>query len=657
VLIAIALGLAAAYALRAPGHWGGAQVDAIFLEWVYNAVAAIGLILCTWRAIRVRENRATWSLIAVALVLTVTGNQTYTALFGAGDATVPSAADAFWLAFYIPMTAALAIRVRAAGGARGVVILDVLIATGALGSISAAFVVDRIVDGGSGSTAALLTALAYPVADLVLVALVLHLAAANGWRLGRATTLLVFCFVYWAATDTAYAFQIVHGTYVGGGLMDLGWVVPFALFGVAAWMRPDPPDVGHRPGLRALAVPAGFGVVALVMLVYSSVAGFTFLAVAFAAVALVCVIARFVATFRDYLVVLGDTEHAATTDALTGLGNRRALGTDLAATVASGKNSLLLLFDLNGFKGYNDTFGHPAGDVLLEHLGRSLRAAVGTAGTAYRMGGDEFCVLLDGDAGEQTVSAACAALAKRGEGFAVSASCGRVAIPSEATVPADALRTADRRMYRDKRASRTSDGEQAMNALVRVLSERHPDLGDHSEGVADLAEAAARRMGATDEQAREIRTGAELHDIGKSAIPDAILSKPGPLNDDEWAFMRRHTLIGERIVASADSLSGVAKLVRSSHERWDGAGYPDGLAGAEIPLGARIIAVCDAFDAMLADRPYSAALDFETALAEIERCAGRQFDPEVAAAFVAVSRERATNPLDSPRTVTLPATK
>jgi putative nucleotidyltransferase with HDIG domain len=175
-------------------------------------------------------------------------------------------------------------------------------------------------------------------------------------------------------------------------------------------------------------------------------------------------------------------------------------------------------------------------------------------------------------------------------------------------------------------------------------------VGDHSAGVAELAEAVAREMGGSDEFAREVRAGAKLHDIGKAAIPDAILSKPGRLDADEWAFMRRHTLIGERIVASADALGGVAKLVRSSHEQWDGTGYPDGLAGNDIPLGARIILVCDAFDAMLADRPYSKALDIDSALAELARCAGHQFDQKVVAAFECVIRERSANPL----TVTSP---
>ncbi len=645
-LIALGLGLAAAFALRAPGHLGGEPVDAFFGRWVYGATATIGMVLCAWRAIRVRQDRAVWSLIAVAFILQVAGNTVYTVLYGATDSPPqPSYADALWVAFYVPMVAALALRVHAAAGGR-VVVLDVLIAIGALGSISAAFVFDAILTGGSASVLGLMTTLSYPVADLVLVALVVHLAAANGWRLGRATTLMAVCFLYWAVSDTIYAYQTAHGTYVNAGILDVGWVAPFILFGIAAWMRPDPVAVRQIPGLRALVVPAGFAIVALVMVVYAAMAGVTHVSLALSAGALVCVIARFVVTFRCYLIVLRETEDEATTDALTGLGNRRSLNTDLEAAFAGRRGALLLLFDLNGFKGYNDAFGHPAGDALLVRLGKALHIAVGDAGIAYRMGGDEFCVLLGAGASERTVSAAGAALCEHGVGFAITASLGRAALPAEAADAAEALATADQRMYRHKRSARGAAGEQATHALLRVLTERHPDVGDHSEGVADLAEAVARHMDLGDAGAREVRTGAELHDIGKAAIPDAILSKPGPLDADEWAFMRRHTIIGERIVASAHALAGVAKLVRSSHERWDGTGYPDGLAGDEIPLGARIIFVCDAFDAMLAERPDSAALEFETALAELERCAGEQFDPQVVTAFVAVVRARAANPLD-----------
>jgi two-component system, cell cycle response regulator len=309
---------------------------------------------------------------------------------------------------------------------------------------------------------------------------------------------------------------------------------------------------------------------------------------------------------------------------------------DLAVAVSGDQELLLLLFDLNGFKIYNDGFGHPAGDALLARLGDRLAASVAGSGRAYRMGGDEFCVLVPNTA--ESVAAACAALRESGEGFEITAAHGAVAVPAEARDAGSALRLADQRMYRDKRSSRAPAGEQAMHALLRVLEERNPDLGDHSAGVAQLAVEVARRLGLTEASVDHVRAGAELHDIGKSAIPDSILTKPAALDDEEWAFMRRHTLIGERIVAGAEALSPVAPLVRSSHERWDGGGYPDGLAGQEIPLGARIIAVCDAFDAMTAERAYSPAMPVDDALAELRRCSGTQFDPSVVAAFSAVAR-------------------
>jgi HD-GYP domain-containing protein (c-di-GMP phosphodiesterase class II) len=138
-----------------------------------------------------------------------------------------------------------------------------------------------------------------------------------------------------------------------------------------------------------------------------------------------------------------------------------------------------------------------------------------------------------------------------------------------------------------------------------------------------------------------VARAAELHDVGKIAVPDAIIDKPGPLDPVEWSFVRRHPLIGERILLAAPALRPVARLVRSSHERWDGAGYPDGLCGDEIPLGARVVSVCDAFEAMTTDRPYREAISEDEALDELRRCGGSQFDPMVVEAFCRViARER-----------------
>jgi diguanylate cyclase (GGDEF)-like protein len=327
---------------------------------------------------------------------------------------------------------------------------------------------------------------------------------------------------------------------------------------------------------------------------------------------------------------------AAVSDPLTGLPNRRRLYADLERrTARAGGNAVLLLFDLDGFKNYNDTFGHLAGDALLARLGHALADAVKGEGRAYRLGGDEFCVLSDARDRARLELVSTAALSEHGDGFAVTASYGAVAIPDEASNAADAMRLADQRMYAHKSSVRVSAGRQSTDVLLRALTERHPDLEGHLDGVARLAVGVGHRLGLDDEALDQLRLAAELHDIGKVAIPDAIIAKPGPLDDDEWAFMRRHTIIGERIVAAAPALGPVAKLVRASHERWDGGGYPDGHAGDAIPLGARIVAVCDAYDAMRADRPYRRARSAADAAAELRRCAGTQFDPAVVDAFVA----------------------
>jgi diguanylate cyclase (GGDEF)-like protein/PAS domain S-box-containing protein len=333
-------------------------------------------------------------------------------------------------------------------------------------------------------------------------------------------------------------------------------------------------------------------------------------------------------------------------DPLTGLPNRRSLFADLEEQIplATGERELLLmLFDLNGFKAYNDAFGHPAGDSLLTRVGSRLQEALDEGATAYRMGGDEFCVLAWASNGERAGigQRAAEALTEHGKGFTVTPSYGTVSIPLEATSPAGAVRKADQRMYASKSVhSRTSAGRQSADVLLKILSERSPDLGVHLDQVTGLCEAVAKRLDLPEEQMGPLLQAASLHDVGKAAVPDEILTKPGVLDDEEWEFIRRHTVIGERILSAAPALSRAAKLVRASHERHDGTGYPDELLGSQIPLGARIIAVCDAYDAMTSARPYRKAIAPADAVAEIRNCAGSQFDPEVASAFCAVIAER-----------------
>jgi diguanylate cyclase (GGDEF)-like protein len=343
-------------------------------------------------------------------------------------------------------------------------------------------------------------------------------------------------------------------------------------------------------------------------------------------------------------------EIASETDSLTGLCNRRKLMTDLREVTTSGQPAVLVLLDLDGFKSYNDSFGHPAGDSLLIRVGTRLQQAIDGRGRAYRLGGDEFCAMWHVDeasrASAEAVSAA--AMCERGEGFSITAAYGAVAVPTEAPNAEAALRMADLRMYSLKNGSRSSSSIQSTGVLLQALAELRPELGPHVDAVRILAEAVARQLDLSPHVLEQVRQAAQLHDIGKIAIPDAILEKPGQLSVQEWTFMRRHTIIGERILNAAPALADVARLVRSSHESYDGSGYPDALVGEAIPIGSRIISVCDAFDAMTSDRPYRLAMTPHDAIAELQRCSGAQFDPKVVAALqIALSqptREPAVEP-------------
>ena len=295
-------------------------------------------------------------------------------------------------------------------------------------------------------------------------------------------------------------------------------------------------------------------------------------------------------------------------DPLTGLSNRRQLTTDLTRAIRGASRDLparLVVFDLDGFKSYNDAFGHHGGDLLLTRLARALAVAAAPHGTSYRLGGDEFCALFARGADDQVVRRCLAALSEIGDGFAIASSHGSVLLPADAHDPDLAMQLADERMYAEKSSGRESAGQQTRNIALKVLSVQQPDVEHHSEHVAELVAGVAHQLGMSDVDRAEVVRAAELHDIGKIAIPYAVLHKQGPLDDDEWEMMRRHAVIGANILAAAPALADVAEIVRHHHERFDGGGYPQGLHGTEIPLGSRIVFVCDSYDAMVSDRPHS----------------------------------------------------
>jgi HD-GYP domain-containing protein (c-di-GMP phosphodiesterase class II) len=261
--------------------------------------------------------------------------------------------------------------------------------------------------------------------------------------------------------------------------------------------------------------------------------------------------------------------------------------------------------------------------------------------SAYRLGGDEFCRIVplgEGDA-ESFIDRACAALTEEGDGFEVGTSFGAVLLPNEASDPAHDLQLADERLYAQKHGRRI-ETDRMMDALLEALSLREPDLPVHLDSVGSLAVETGLALGLRRDVLDELVRAAQLHDLGKLAVPDAILHKQGSLDEREWAFVRQHPLVGERSLRASPAFRNVATIVRSTHERWDGGGYPDGLVGEEIPLAARIISVCDAFTAMTSQRAYRSALSEHEAIAELERFAGTQFDPTVVSVAVSLVRDR-----------------
>jgi diguanylate cyclase (GGDEF)-like protein len=637
----------AAYVAVALGLGGEGLLDA-FSTWVYIALVLGAAALLALRAFTGDERRAPWLALAASATLWAAGELLYELAYSEAPelAPYPSVADALWLGAYVAAAVGivLVLRARLRRAFHPTMWLDAAIGAATIAALTATIAFDPVLADTGGATLEVATDLAYPLADLGLLALVVTLLALTGWRPGLGWAAFAVALSAQAVSDVLYAREIALGTDGQDTLLAPVWPAATLLLAYAAWRPLTAPVRSGLPLARVFIFPAVFTTLALFVLVFDHFHGVNTLAVVLAAGAIALAVARMALSFFDNLRMLRSARHDALTDSLTGLPNRRAFMDDLAGLLASGgpvERRKLALFDLDGFKRYNDAYGHPAGDALLQRLSAELADVVAGHGQAYRLGGDEFCLLLEADGSDAVLRAAATALEARGDGFDVTASYGRVALPEDAADAEEALHLADRRMYAAKESRPSSAGLQTRSVLLKVLSEREPQLHEHSTDVMGLARGVARRLGLAPDEREVVARAAELHDIGKMAIPDAILSKPGPLDEREWRFMRRHTIIGEDILNAAPALQPVAALVRASHERWDGGGYPDGTAGEEIPEGARIVAVCDAFSAMVQERPYQPGLTVSEAVAEIERCAGEHFDPRVVAAFAAEIRSEA----------------
>ena len=360
-----------------------------------------------------------------------------------------------------------------------------------------------------------------------------------------------------------------------------------------------------------------------------------------------------------------DIRTAASTDALTGLLNHGAMQVRVREEISRAAREeqplCCVLIDLDDFKRVNDELGHPAGDALLRRVADALRAEVRPYDQVARYGGDEFVLVLPG-----TEEQAARAVAERvrvrvhaGAPRGYDGQLGNCSIGVSAWQPGmsadELLAAADRALLLAKRTGKgrvavaNPDAEEelarlqhadaspaAVQALAAAIDARDDYTHGRSEQVVRLSTSVAMLLGLTAETVERIGHGALLHDVGKLAIPFEILRKDGSLDDAEWDVMAQHPVIGEGILRRLPQLAPLAPIVRHEHEHWDGSGYPDGLAGAQIPIGSRIILACDAYVAMTTRRPYRRALHKADAVSELRARSGTQFDPEVVEALLDV---------------------
>ena len=636
----------AAFAAHVIAHVGGSAAGTAFDDVVYPALVVGAALTIVLRATCGRSEQRAWTLLGVGALMWALGDVYFTLrLKDLHSPPFPSPADALSLCFYPAAYLALVMLIRSRlRSLRAGLLLDGLLVGLAVSAVVSAVALEPIVSKAGVAFSTVATNLAYPTGDLLLLVVAIGAIALNGWRPSASWMLIVASMIVSAVADVGFLYEQARHSYMAGTWLDLLWAAAMIMLAAAAWVPAKVSPRAPTGGRRMYLIPTLAELAALGVLVYASQRAVYAPAVVLAAIVIGVAAARMSLMLRENQQMLARTQVDALTDSLTGLANRRRLGEDLAAAaeMATEAEPLMVAFyDLDGFKQYNDTFGHLAGDALLTRLGARLTAAVDGHGQAYRLGGDEFCTLLwwDEKDGRQLLAETVNALSEEGTGFNVRTSYGTVLMPQEATDTSQALTLADQRLYLHKDERPGGAKQQLRDVLLQAFRERQPALERDRRSVRELSTEVARQLGMGAEDLDVLARAAELHDVGKIAVPDAILEKPDSLNDEEAEFMRRHPVLGQRILAAAPALRPVADVVRSTHERFDGRGYPDGLAGEQIPLGSRIIAVCDAFDAIVSGRPYREPLGRDEAVRRLVEGAGTQFDPTVVGAVLQVLAE------------------
>jgi len=401
-------------------------------------------------------------------------------------------------------------------------------------------------------------------------------------------------------------------------------------------------------GWRSVVAPTGFAIAAIGLLVYDHLNKriteiFFWLTLGL----IVAVFVRVIETNRRQSYALEEKERNALNDQMTGLNTRRQLETDIEASAASADDErILVLLELDGLQTYNDRFGYAAGDELLLGVANQLvNAVTPLGGRAYRLVASRLAVLLPAGHSRlgEVVLAATAPLRDDDKDLLIGSSYGEVTIPSDTADVETAIQLAGQRLAAHKERQHRSARRQAKSVLMATLGARHPELRDELRVGVYRTISLARRLGVDREEIDDVALAAELHCVGLLTIPEAMLENEARREENDPTTIRSYPLEGESIIGAAPGLAPVANLVRSTCERFDGSGYPDGLGGEAIPIGARIIAVAVAFAAMTSPRPFRGAYSAPETMAELRRHSGTRFDPRVIDALEAELSEEAAS--------------
>ncbi|GDY28466.1 bifunctional diguanylate cyclase/phosphohydrolase [Gandjariella thermophila] len=635
---------------------------------VYCAASASAAAAVLYGMIKNRpEPRLPWLLLAASQVVYAAADTTfYVSHYLLGSTAYPSFADPLYIAHYPLVVAALTLLIRRRTPGRD---LPSLLDAAVLGVVGAMLSWLYLIGPQARADSPLLvklTSLTYPVMDLAMLAVALRLILGGGRR-PAAFFLLSTNLLAILTADTVYVWQQLVGSYQAGNFLDAIWLGGNMALGAAA-LHPTVAQLGDRcPPRDASLGPARIAALTAAALIAPATLIVQHLRGAAAdvpAIAVACAV-LFVLTITRLAVLVADQRQVAITDALTGLRTRRFFQAQLPVEVArarrNGRPMAVFIIDVDHFKSINDRHGHPAGDQALIEIASRLRAAARAGDLLARYGGEEFALLVR-DAGPGELPGIAERLRQRvargpitvcaGTRVAVTVSVGTASFPVHAEDPNELIAAADRALYAAKARGRDSVvvgegpglaldgvGEQipaAVDYLCHLadIVDARMSPHEHSRAVGRWAMLVAAEIGVDAHVARSVGLAGRLHDIGKILVPEAVLAKPGRPDEEEWRLLRQHPDHGHRLVAAVPGMAAVAEIIRQHHERFDGSGYPRGLRGTDIRLEARILAVCDSWAAMLADRAYQPAMSVAEARGQLIAARAGQFDPCVVDAFL-----------------------